>query len=239
MTLSAKCADGVISHFPWGPSPQTPRCGWLRWGWGWGLGLGLGLGLGWGLGLRLRRFACAGRYLPSASCSASSSVSARLPCARVRLEGETDGFDRDSATAGPWVDGVADVDVAGFHASQRDPHSVKIRSRSQCMTMIFEVLRGIRPGGLGSTKFRTHLAMQHRSVEASAGDPIAQIRPGSAGPIEVSIARNDRRARLHRARSDRQIDQPTLIPRMHPSRRDRAVGDLARPHGERRLFFLR
>jgi hypothetical protein len=34
----------------------------------------------------------------------------------VRLEGETDGFDRDSATAGLRVDGVADVDVAGFRA---------------------------------------------------------------------------------------------------------------------------
>ena len=36
MSPSAESADGLISHFPWGPSPQTPRYGGCGRGWlGW------------------------------------------------------------------------------------------------------------------------------------------------------------------------------------------------------------
>jgi hypothetical protein len=57
--------------------------------------------------------------------------------------------------------------------------------------------------------------------------------PGRAKPIEVSIVRNGSLRRARRrvsgapsekvAPDDRQIDQPTLIPRMHPSRPGRAL----------------
>jgi len=179
MTLSANCADGVISHSPWGPSPQTPRCLLVALG-GW---LGLAASP-----LRVRRVAAPGSRHPARrfACAASHIPRPWLAAQRAgprntQPVGRSPLSVRGLAVPGPWL-GL----LLGLAVSGAGPCRVRLVARSVAQLAVS------RAGPCRSrivAWFVAQLAVPHgepsRVRSRAVAGPLRGLRASCAGPCRI------------------------------------------------------